>query len=36
MRERVEGIGGHLVAGVSGDLFVVETDLPGERDDGAG
>jgi signal transduction histidine kinase len=28
MRERVEGIGGSLAAGVQGDLFVVEADLP--------
>ena len=28
MRERVEALGGRLAAGVEGDLFVVEADLP--------
>jgi signal transduction histidine kinase len=28
MRERVEAVGGELAAGVSGDLFVVEAELP--------
>jgi signal transduction histidine kinase len=28
MRERVEALGGTLAAGVEGDLFVVEADLP--------
>lgn len=28
MRERVEAVGGELTAGVSGDLFVLEADLP--------
>jgi signal transduction histidine kinase len=28
MRERVEAVGGDLVAGPTDDLFVVEADLP--------